>query len=248
MAPPRKPRPNYRHWFTGAHLEPPSLGALAGDSEHPITTHDFDDYYKPSVLSHMEKIYAFEMTSTLKFTSHRNKNGVSSPFETLTAVDSVSSPTRTPESRRTSRRWAGGPTSPSHEEEDSPSFKLAAEDAPTHVVQTLVSNLLDPPRADLDNRQREYEWYMHYQEDELLAAESTAEPLDLQVYVRAAQMAAGEQVEDSAPAAPGPGVPPAIRAAYLAADAVKDEHYEPPHSTVQFYENWTHLGIASAQR
>lgn len=40
---------------------------MLGDEEAPPTPL-FDDYYKPSVLTHMEKIYTFEMTSTLKFT------------------------------------------------------------------------------------------------------------------------------------------------------------------------------------
>jgi hypothetical protein len=67
---PRAPRPNYRHWFTSAHLEPPSLGALGedGESTEPDESALFGNYYKPSVLSQVEKIYAFEMTSTLKFT------------------------------------------------------------------------------------------------------------------------------------------------------------------------------------
>lgn len=30
----------------------------------------FNNYYKPHVLSQVEKIYAFEMTSTLKFTRY----------------------------------------------------------------------------------------------------------------------------------------------------------------------------------
>jgi hypothetical protein len=64
---PRSTRPNYRHWFTSAHLNPPSAGALAKDAAQPPSPL-FSSYYKPNVLSQLEKTYAYEMTSTLKFT------------------------------------------------------------------------------------------------------------------------------------------------------------------------------------
>lgn len=162
--------------------------------------------------------------------SHRTKNGLFSPFETISGGDLPSSP----EPRRTSRRWAGS-ASPSRgeREEESPPLKLS-EAEPPHAISTLVSHLLDPP--DLDQRVRDYDWYMHYQEDELLAADSTTEPLDLQLYVRASQIAAGQEVDE-----PNPGVPPALRAAAIAAEAAKDELYEPPKASLQFYENWLHV-------
>lgn len=52
----RSPRPNYRHWFTTAHLEPPKLGALGDEAAAPLAL--FDEYYKPTVLTQLEKLYA----------------------------------------------------------------------------------------------------------------------------------------------------------------------------------------------
>lgn len=53
---PRTPRPNYRAWFDAKYLEPPSLGFL-GQESVPLPPM-FDEYYKPKVLTQLEKLYA----------------------------------------------------------------------------------------------------------------------------------------------------------------------------------------------
>ncbi|CAK9780677.1 unnamed protein product [Cutaneotrichosporon oleaginosum] len=224
----RTPRPNYRHWYTEKHLEPPSLGSLGDQSAVPRSM--FNEYYKPSVLTQLDKIYAFEMTSTLKFTSHRNKNGMQSPFETIGAIDASSPTSRTPELRRTARRWAMA-ASPKRDEDPDGEQHQTENLPPPHPVETLVASLLDPP--DMDQRVREYDWYMHYHTDDLLSAASTAEPQDLQRYVRAAQIASGMDIDE-----PTPGTPPTMSLMAAASDGMAEELYEPSKQTLQFYDTW----------
>lgn len=174
------------------------------------------------------------MTSTLKFTTTRTKNGVLSPFETLSALGAgPASPTsRTPETRRTARRFAhtGSPTKPG----DSPPTPTEIEAELPSAVQSLVNTLLDPP--DLEQRIRDYDYYMHYHTIDLLSDSSTAEPQDLQRYVRAAQLAAGQEVTE--PSAETPGTMSA--AAALQEGTERYEQYEPPKASVTYYENWLH--------
>ncbi|WOO77582.1 Polyphosphoinositide phosphatase [Vanrija pseudolonga] len=228
---PRGPRPNYRTWFTRSHLDPPRLGAL-GDEDPPKPL--FTDYYKPETLTQMDKLYAYEMTSTLKFTTTRTKNGVLSPFETLSALGAgPASPTsRTPETRRTARRFAHT-GSPTKHGETPPSPTEVEAELPS-AVQSLVNTLLDPP--DLEQRIRDYDYYMHYHTIDLLSDSSTAEPQDLQRYVRAAQLAAGQEVTE--PSAETPGTLSA--AAALQEGTERYEQYEPPKASVTYYENWLH--------
>jgi hypothetical protein len=108
---------------------------------------------------------------------------------------------------------------------------------PPHPVEALVAALLDPP--DMDQRVREYDWYMHYHTDDLLSAASTAEPQDLQRYVRAAQIASGMEIDE-----PTPGTPPTM-SVLAATDGMAEELYEPSKQTLQFYDTWLH-GSAAA--
>jgi hypothetical protein len=148
---------------------------------------------------------------------------VYSPFETIaTETGGTGSPTpRSETSRRTSRRWAAT-SSPKRDDEDARSLCTTLEPDLPHVVETLVAALLDPP--DLDQRVRDYDWYIHYQDDEVLATGSTAEPQDLQLYVRAAQLASGAEPDETSPAAlPG-----------------RVDAYEVPKQSLTYYENWLH--------
>lgn len=153
----------------------------------------------------------------------------------VTGLEAGSPTPRSPESRRTSRRWAN--TSPQREREsEDDTLSLSLEPVlPPHVVETLVANLLDPP--DLDQRVRDYDWYMHYQDDEVLATASTAEPQDLQLYVRAAQLASGQEPTEGSPL-----VQPSTstRVASMAVEASRIELYEPPKQSLTYYENWLH--------
>ncbi|BEI98809.1 hypothetical protein CcaverHIS631_0311080 [Cutaneotrichosporon cavernicola] len=243
----RTPRPNYRHWYTEKHLEPPSLGSLGDELAVPRSM--FKEYYKPSVLTQLDKIYALypstptvltlsEMTSTLKFTSHRNKNGMQSPFETIGGVDSSSPTSRTPQPRRTARRWATA-KSPQRDEDHDGEQQSTESLLPPHALETLVASLLDPP--DMDQRVREYDWYMHYHTDDLLSAASTAEPQDLQRYVRAAQLTSGMEIDE-----PTPDTPPTMSVIAAATDGTAEELYEPSKQTLQFYDTWLQ-GSASTE-
>jgi len=166
--------------------------------------------------------------------SHRTKNGVYSPFETVSTAETGSPTPRSNESRRTSRRWAATSSPKREDDEPSPSLALTLEpDLPPHVVETLVANLLDPP--DLDQRMRDYDWYIHYQDDEVLGTGSTAEPQDLQLYVRAAQLASGQEPDELSP-----GIQPSLRSTSVATEAVKIDTYEPPKTSLTYYENWLH--------
>lgn len=103
-----------------------------------------------------------------------------------------------------------------------------------HAVAALVSSLLEPP--DMDLRQSEYDWYMHYHTDELLATGSTAEPQDLQRYVRAAQIAAGMELDEPTTPQEAPQVPAIVQAA----EAARDDQYEPSKASLTHYENFQH--------
>lgn len=76
-----------------------------------------------------------------------------------------------------------------------------------HAIEVLVASLLDPP--DIDQRVQEYDWYAslvakvvrltcvrytHYHADDL-SSQTLGEEKDLQVYVRAARLAEGEDVD-----------------------------------------------------
>ncbi|BEJ14081.1 hypothetical protein CspHIS471_0312550 [Cutaneotrichosporon sp. HIS471] len=178
-----------------------------------------------------------EMTSTLKFTSHRNKNGMQSPFETIGGVDSSSPTSRTPQ-LRTARRWATA-KSPQRDEDHDGEQQPTESLLPPHALETLVASLLDPP--DMDQRVREYDWYMHYHTDDLLSAASTAEPQDLQRYVRAAQLASGMEIDE-----PTPDTPPTMSVIAAATDGTAEELYEPSKQTLQFYDTWLQ-GLASTE-
>lgn len=117
-------------------------------------------------------------------------------------------------------------------DEDSSSELQPTESALPHPVQTLVASLLEPP--DLEQRVRDYDWYMHYHTDDLLSTASTAEPQDLQRYVRAAQIASGMDIDD-----PTPGTPPTM-SVIAATEGTAEELYEPGKATLQFYDNWLH--------
>lgn len=146
-------------------------------------------------------------------------------------MEAASTPTTgTPELRRTARRWASA-SSPQREEEDAEPQQT--ETVLPHPVQTLVASLLESP--DLEQRVRDYDWYMHYHTDDLLSAGSTAEPQDLQRYVRAAQLASGMDIDE-----PIPGTPPTMSVLVAATDGTAEELYEPGKATVQFYDHWLH--------
>jgi hypothetical protein len=80
---------------------------------------------------------------------------------------------------------------------------------------------------------RDYDWYMHYQDDEVLGTGQTAEPQDLQLYVRASQLASGQEPEEPSPQ-------PGLRSASFPLETVRVDEYEPPKQSLTYYENWLH--------
>jgi hypothetical protein len=75
-----------------------------------------------------------------------------------------------------------------------------------HPVETLIKGLVDPTIDEMTRRAQEYERYvpiltttdvryLHYHADELNSSDMLVEEKDLQLYIRAAQLARGEDVE-----------------------------------------------------
>lgn len=79
-----------------------------------------------------------------------------------------------------------------------------------HPVETLIKGLVDPTIDEMTKRAQEYERcvpsiypsptmtdvrYLHYHADELNSSDMLVEEKDLQLYIRAAQLARGEDVE-----------------------------------------------------
>ncbi|EIW71658.1 hypothetical protein TREMEDRAFT_27142 [Tremella mesenterica DSM 1558] len=169
-------RPHYRQWFTPSHLDPPKVEVLEPVNEV------FKEYYKPHILSQLDRLYAFTMNSTNRFHARSKGDHGNSPFtsrnrplRSTTAMDDTSS---IPEPRRS-------------ETDNKPNSSEIKSDP--HPIETLISSLLDPP--DIDQRAQEYDWYTHYHADELVSSHTIGEEKDLQLYLRAAQLAEGQDVE-----------------------------------------------------
>ncbi|KAL7424872.1 phosphatidylinositol-3,5-bisphosphate 5-phosphatase [Cryptotrichosporon argae] len=220
-------RPHYRQWFTPAHLDPPTLGALAPSA--PV----YKEYYKPHILSQFARLYAFTMNSTARFATVRARLEAASPFESRLPLELASPTSAAPKQRRAARRWAT-PTA-SNAPDPSPAHSAhaahaGAAPAPelTEVEAQCVA-LLDPP--DMEQRIRDYDVYTHYHAADLAQPASACEPADLVLYTRAAQLAAGDAevlLDDRAGTA-------AAEAFY--ANALKVD-VDVGKQTVGFYEGW----------
>ncbi|ORY34868.1 SacI homology domain-domain-containing protein [Naematelia encephala] len=177
-------RPHYRQWFTPSHLQDREVDALA-----PINQ-VFREYYKPHILSQFGRLYAFTMNSTGRFAAKQKHEVFTSPFESR--MSDISSPTSAgPPPRRSARRWAN--ISDLVGSENQPVNQDSLTRHEPHPIEVLVSALLDPP--DIEQRMQEYDWYTHYHADDLLTSQTLGEEKDLQLYVKAARLASGEDVD-----------------------------------------------------
>ena len=184
-SPPAYPanRPHYRQWYNPKHLEEPQHRVLEP------TNDVFKEYYKPHILSQLDRLYAYTMNSTSRL--HRARpHELVSPFESRLPSEMSDGPPVGPP-RRVARRWlnAPEPTTQTQGVDD------GAPRDPPHAIETLVRNLVEPPMADIEQRAQEYDWYTHYHADELISSRTIAEEKDLQLYIKAAQLAYGDDVE-----------------------------------------------------
>ena len=67
-----KRRPSYRHWYTDAHLEGPSIPPSIWPhefSDRPLQYFDdyWIEYYRPMTLSTLKKLFSYKMHSTLRY-------------------------------------------------------------------------------------------------------------------------------------------------------------------------------------
>ncbi|WWD20149.1 hypothetical protein CI109_104625 [Kwoniella shandongensis] len=197
-------RPNYQQWFTPSHLDEPKSDELA-----PVNQ-VYREYYKPHILSQFGRLYAFTMNSTTRFHAKPKNDLLSSPFESRVAAEMPSPTTRQPTARRSARRWAtpietpGSPRPPSttpalppsaDPHPPSTSAKPTYDPTSSHPLQTMISALLDPP--DIDQRIKDYQWYTQYHASDSGDLDSvlSGEEKDLQLYMRMAKLAEGENVD-----------------------------------------------------
>lgn len=126
------------------------------------------------------------MNSTMRFAG-KPKNDIQSPFESRVPTELASPTHATGPQRRSTHRWADQATAT-----ENPSEGTSKPARDPHPIESLVSSLLEP--KDDEQRIQEYDWYIRYPTTDL-SSQTLGEEKDLKLYIRAARLAEGEEVE-----------------------------------------------------
>lgn len=190
---------NYRNWFDPQAVQDPTNVRLVPFADV------YNEYYKPHMLSHFTKLYAHTMNSTRSINKPRFDTSQSrlGPFDAR-REDSFevanASPPSTPTSEKTRLDFVSpksGKRNPGQEKAATRQEKpLPAEPEviiEKHPVEKLIyAYMLDSPAMN-DYRQRvqDYQGYLNYHTEDLLAVNDLP-PDDLVIYQSAATLGSGD--------------------------------------------------------